>query len=66
MGMLRTLREIRSALISNSSQSSSKEASLLREENERLKRVNSKQKYRIEHLIGIVEELQEKLKSKKS
>ena len=64
MGMLRTLREIRTALISNPTQSSSKDVSHVKEENEKLKKINSKQKYRIEHLIMTVQELQDKLKAK--
>jgi len=65
MGMLRTLREIRTALISNPTQiSSSKDVSHIKEENEKLKKINSKQKYRIEHLIMTVQELQDKLKAK--
>lgn len=64
MGMLRTLREVRAALISNPDQSSSKDVETLRGENEKLKKINSKQKYRIDHLIMTIQELQEKLKNK--
>jgi len=66
MRMLKTLREIRTALISNPNHSSSRDVSLLREENEKLKKINMKQKYRIEHLIMTIEQLQAKLKSKES
>ena len=65
------MRAVREALLSSSSSSSSglgvggdsvvaggKELSRLREENDRLKKENVKQAYRIDHLCGSVLELQ--------
>ena len=62
LNMLQTLREIRAALLSSPTQSSSKDFSKLSEENEKLKKTNTKQRYRIDHLLMTIYDLQEKLK----
>ncbi|KAL7449084.1 hypothetical protein ACHAWC_001183 [Mediolabrus comicus] len=52
--MLLSLRKIMEAMKSEAASgggSSSKELAKLREENEELKKINAKQKYRIEHLV---------------
>ncbi len=63
MEMLTTLRNIR-ATIANSSDAanagSTKELQALKDENERLKKVNSKQEYRIELLVKNMQEMQKK------
>ena len=53
--MLLSLRKIMEAMkaeaASGGGSSNSKELAKLREENEELKKINAKQKYRIEHLV---------------
>jgi ERCC4-type nuclease len=62
MEMLDTLRKIRDAIVSNPIQNySTNELIRLSEENEKLKKINAKQKYRIDHLVMTIYELQEKL-----
>ena len=64
MEMLITLRKIRDALMNGDSNVSSaqdvKEMEALRKENEELKKKNSKNEYRIKHLIRSIEEYQNK------
>lgn len=58
MSMLSTLRSIRGAMVSSSgasdagASSSTREVEALKKENERLKVVTEKQRYRIELLVG--------------
>lgn len=70
MEMLTTLRTIRAAMVAttnNSSEggsaSSQQEVKALKEENDKLKKINTKQRYRIDHLISGVEEMQKKLEA---
>ena len=71
--MLTVLRNIRSALVAADGDSLTsavqveahrKQMEALQEENERLKVVNTKQRYRIDHLIKGMQELQSKLEEK--
>mmetsp|Transcript_15676 Transcript_15676/g.29575 ORF Transcript_15676/g.29575 Transcript_15676/m.29575 type:complete len:110 (-) Transcript_15676:1669-1998(-) len=72
MEMLTVLRNIRSAMVASSadggtitsaaeSEAHKKQVESLEQENERLKLVNAKQRYRIDHLIQGMLELQRKL-----
>lgn len=64
--MLTTLRTIRAEIASssgNDNSASSKELQALKDENENLKKITTKQAYRINHLIKGMEEMQEKIKS---
>lgn len=62
MEMLTTLRNIRAAMASSGgSTASSTELKALMEENNSLKKVNTKQRYRIDHLVNGMQELQKKL-----
>ena len=63
MEMLTTLRTIRAAIVSsgNNLGASSKELEDLKAENEQLKKTNTKQRYRINHLVKGMEEMQKKL-----
>lgn len=64
MEMLTTLRNIRAAMVSGTNGggviSDSKELAELREENAKLKAMNAKQAYRINHLVKNMEKLLEK------
>jgi FtsZ-binding cell division protein ZapB len=61
MEMLTKLREIRAVMMEGgNATSSSKELEALRAENEALKKTNTKQDYRIRHLVRSVHELQSK------
>lgn len=73
MEMLTVLRNIRSALVSSDggatasiveSEAHRKQVEALAQENEKLKIVNAKQRYRIDHLIRGMQELQNKLEDK--
>mmetsp|Transcript_32847 Transcript_32847/g.38246 ORF Transcript_32847/g.38246 Transcript_32847/m.38246 type:complete len:98 (+) Transcript_32847:137-430(+) len=64
MDMLLSLRSIREVMVASSksgvgggSETSSKELASLKEENEKLKLVNKKQAYRINHLVTNMEKL---------
>lgn len=60
MDMLTTLRNIRAAIVSEDNggnSNDSKELAMLREENEKLKVVNQKQAYRINHLVANMEKM---------
>jgi hypothetical protein len=62
MEMLTTLRNIRAAMASSGgSTTNSKELQALKEENKHLMKVNTKQRYRIDHLVDGMQELQKKL-----
>jgi len=62
MEMLTTLRIIRAAMASSEgSTASNKELQALKEENGNLKKVDTKQRYRIDHLVDGMQELQKKL-----
>jgi len=62
MEMLTTLRNIRAAMASSGgSTASSKELQALKDDNTNLKKVNTKQRYRIDHLVDGMQELQKKL-----
>ena len=62
MEMLITLRNIRAAMASSGgSTASSKELQALKDDNTNLKKVNTKQRYRIDHLVDGMQELQKKL-----
>lgn len=62
MEMLTTLRSIREAMVSSKdSGASSKELEALKEENENLKKINMKQRYRIDHLIDGIKDMQQQL-----
>ena len=66
MEMLTTLRNIRTSIASSSSNNnsaSSKELQALKEENEALKKTSEKQRYRINHLISGMKEMQKKLEA---
>mmetsp|Transcript_4090 Transcript_4090/g.6217 ORF Transcript_4090/g.6217 Transcript_4090/m.6217 type:complete len:109 (+) Transcript_4090:91-417(+) len=72
MEMLTTLRNVRTAMVSSNGgngsgngnagvgAASAKEMKALEKENERLKTENDKQRYRIDHLVRNVEEVQKK------
>ncbi len=63
MEMLTTLRNIRESITSGENGGSvydSKELAKLKEENEKLKTINTKQAYRIDHLVSNMEKLIEK------
>eukprot|EP00542_Grammatophora_oceanica_P016354 CAMPEP_0194050820 /NCGR_PEP_ID=MMETSP0009_2-20130614/37249_1 /TAXON_ID=210454 /ORGANISM="Grammatophora oceanica, Strain CCMP 410" /LENGTH=95 /DNA_ID=CAMNT_0038697635 /DNA_START=97 /DNA_END=384 /DNA_ORIENTATION=- len=56
MDALEQLRTVREAMkTSSAGGASSKEVEALKEENAKLKKINSKQAYRIEHLVSTVE-----------
>lgn len=59
MDCLQQLRDIRSSLLQGGAGvgASSKELEALQTENNMLKVKNAKQEYRIQHLVGVVEEL---------
>lgn len=62
MEMLSTLRNIRESIASgqNGDIHDSKEIAKLREENEKLKTINEKQAYRINHLVNNMQKMIEK------
>ena len=63
MEMLTTLRTIREAMIADSKNggaNDSKELEKLKKENEELKKVNTKQAYRINHLVANMEKMLQK------
>lgn len=64
MEMLTTLRNLRASIVSkndgNNGGGDSKELAMLREENSKLKVVNQKQAYRINHLVKNMEQMLEK------
>lgn len=64
MEMLSKLRDIRATMLissQNNNVTSSKELEALKMENQKLKAQNTKQAYRVEHLVRSVQELQTKL-----
>jgi len=67
MEMLNTLRTIRAAMVASPNNSnsgdSSKELQALKEENATLTKMNTKQRYRIDHLVNNMEEMQKKLEA---
>ena len=73
--MLTVLRNIRSAMVASDegtiapaaeTEAHRKQVESLEQENERLKLVNTKQRYRIDHLIKGMLELQRKIEEKKT